>query len=125
MAEVAKITLSAEDKTSGAFASAIRNVKFLQTTIAGLGIGAGFKAFEQAARTALDVLDHFSPKGIIDAADQLGKLSQRTGIAVTSLDALQFAGKLADVTTEDLADSLKKLNVNIAAAARGEKEQAE
>ena len=122
MAERAEIILSASDRTAAAFKSAQRNLEQLQTTASGI---AGRVTGALAVITTLAAtLNRLDPRGVIDAADELAKLSQRSGIAVESLSALQYAGKLADVSTEELADSVKKLNVNIAAAARGEKEQA-
>lgn len=122
MAERAEIVLSASDKTAQAFASAKRNLTQLQASTAGLVARFGAVA---AGIGALGVaFSRLDPRSVIDAADELQKLSQRSGIAVENLSALQYAGKLADVSTEELADSVKKLNVNIAAAARGEKEQA-
>lgn len=61
-------------------------------------------------------------KNSIDAADELGKLSQRVGVTVESLSELQYAGKLADVGTEDLGNALKKLSVNLQEGAAGGKE---
>ncbi|MBK8916355.1 MAG: hypothetical protein IPM64_17460 [Phycisphaerales bacterium] len=49
-------------------------------------------------------------KSIIDAADELSKLSQRTGLAVRDLSELQYAGRLADVSTESLAKGVKGLS---------------
>jgi len=126
MAERAEIVLSASDKTAAAFASAKRNLTALQAatvgTVAKFGaIGAGITAAIGTVAKAVSLVD---PRPIFETADQLAKLSQRSGIAVENLSALQYAGKLADVSTEELADSVKKLNVNISAAARGEKEQA-
>lgn len=61
-------------------------------------------------------------KNAIDAADNLNKLSQRVGVTVENLSALQYAGKLADVSTEQLGDSLKKLSVNLQEGAAGSAE---
>lgn len=61
-------------------------------------------------------------KQSIDAADNLGKLAQRVGVTVESLSALEYAGKLADVSTEQLGDALKKLSVNLQEGAAGSKE---
>lgn len=60
-------------------------------------------------------------KNSIDAADELGKLSQRVGVTVESLSELQYAGQLADVGTDALAEGLKKLSVNLQDAANGNK----
>lgn len=123
MAEKAEIVLVGTDKTAGAFASAKRGFEGLQASA--VGIAARLGAIGATAVVAAEALDRFNPKSVIDTADGLNKLSQRAGIAVDTLSAYQYAGKLADVTNEELATSFKKLNQNIAAAARGEKEQAD
>lgn len=64
-----------------------------------------------------------SIKGAIDLADSLNKLSQRTGVATESLSQLQYAAKLADVSSESLTTALKKLNVSIAGGIAGDKEK--
>lgn len=65
-----------------------------------------------------------SVKQSIDLADSFNKLSQKSGVAVESLSALNYAAGLSDVSTEALGTSLKKLNINISAAANGSKEEA-
>lgn len=116
MAE-ARLTLTAVDQTRAAFDSLKRNLSDVERTASALGsvlagIGAGLSA---------GALVGFARQAI-DAADNLGKLSQRVGVAVESLAELQYAGKLADVTTEQLGDALRKLSVNLQAAAGGAKE---
>ncbi|MGF6958006.1 hypothetical protein [Paraburkholderia youngii] len=49
-------------------------------------------------------------KAAIDNADALGKLSERIGTTTEALSALQYAGKFADVSTEDLTGAFKGLN---------------
>lgn len=63
-------------------------------------------------------------KSIIDAADAINRLSERTGVAAEDLSKLQYAAKLADVDAEVLAKSLQKLSVEIVAAAGGSQESA-
>jgi len=117
-----KIILTGEDRTKSAFASASRNVKALQANVEGLIAPLG--GLRTIAATVATAVGAISLKSTIDAADLLANLSQRTGVAVEGLSALRYAGALADLSVEDLGDGLKKLNQNIAAAARGEKEQA-
>lgn len=64
-------------------------------------------------------------RNIIDQAEGLNKLAQRTGIATDTLSAYTYAAQLADVEQETLSSGLKKLAVNMTAAAGGSKEQAE
>lgn len=48
-------------------------------------------------------------KSTINAADELGKMSQKVGIAVEELSALDYAAKLSDVSTEQLQTGLAQL----------------
>jgi hypothetical protein len=52
-------------------------------------------------------------KGTANAADELGKLSQKVGVSVESLSALKYAGKLADVSMDSLSTGVKQLNKSI------------
>lgn len=61
----------------------------------------------------------------IDAADQLNKLSQKVGVSVEALSALQYAAKLSDVSIEQLQIGLTRLNVSLTDAQAGGKEAAE
>ena len=113
----AKLTITAVDQTRAAFDSVKRGLGDIERTASSLsgiiaGIGAGLSA---------GALVGFA-RASIDAADNLGKLSQRVGLAVETLSELQFAGRLADVTTEQLGDSLRQLSVNLAAAGDGARE---
>lgn len=116
MAE-AKLTLTAVDQTRQAFESVRRNFSDIERSASSLravlgGIGAGLSA---------GALVGFV-RSAIDAADNLGKLSQRVGVTVESLSELEYAGKLADVSTQALGDGLRKLNVNLQEAQAGSKE---
>lgn len=111
------ITLTAVDQTRAAFDSVKRNLDetariggLLNSTLAGIGAGLSAGALVGFVRSS------------IDAADNLGKLSQKVGVTVESLSELQYAGKLADVSTEQLGDGLRKLSVNLTEAANGSKE---
>ncbi|HRF06292.1 hypothetical protein [Accumulibacter sp.] len=58
-------------------------------------------------------------KKVIDAGDELSKLSQKTGLSVEDLGKLQYAADLSGVSTEQLGKGLAKLDVEIAAAGAG------
>lgn len=119
----ARIVISAADRTKAAFDSAQRNIKGLTAGVAGLA--GAFGPVGAAVTAVTTILGTISLKGVINTADDLGKLSQRTGVTVENLSALRFAGELAGISVDELGGALKKLNLNIAAASRGEKEQAE
>lgn len=58
-------------------------------------------------------------KSSINAADEMGKLSQKVGVSVEALSALKYAGDLSDVSLEALGNGLKKLSVNMLDTASG------
>lgn len=79
----------------------------IKSTFAGLGAGLAVGAFAGFVKEA------------IDAADEIGKMSQRVGVSAEALSALNYAASLADVSTESLGSGLKKLAVNAADTAKG------
>lgn len=85
-------------------------------TAAGVAIG---QFAVDAGRAVLDF-----GKRTIDAADDLSKLSQSTGIAVESLSQLQYAADLSGTSQEDLSAALGRLNKAAVNAGEGAKEQA-
>jgi len=72
--------------------------KAFKTALAGLGVGLSLGAFVSSIKHA------------IDAADELGKASQKFGVPVEQLSALKFAADLADVSFESLGKGLGKLS---------------
>jgi len=82
-----------------------------KASLAGLAAGLSVAAFVGQIKQAVEL------------ADQLNKLSQRTGIAVENLSQLQYAAKLSDVSSESLTGAIKKLNVAIAEGLAGDKEK--
>lgn len=73
--------------------------------------------------TALAVSFARNVKAAVDYADGLNKLSQKSGIAVESLSQLLYVAKMADVSQETLAGSIRKLNISIAEGRAGDKEK--
>lgn len=63
-------------------------------------------------------------KGILETADQMGKLSQKTGIAVETLAGIEGAAALAGVPIESLTKGFTRLSVNLVEAANGNQELA-
>lgn len=64
-----------------------------------LGVGTAFVA---AVRSSADF------------ADEMGKLSQRAGVAVEAMSGLSYAAKLADVDNQQLAKGLRELGQDVA-----------
>lgn len=115
----ARILISAEDKTREAFTSVQRNLGQLQDKASQLGglfarLGVGLSLAGIAA----------SFKSVTDNADEMGKLAQKTGVAVEELSKLDYAAKLSDVSREQLATGLQKLSRNMIEAAAGTGEAA-
>lgn len=75
-----------------------------------LGIGLSIGAFAELI------------KGSIDAADELRDMSQKTGVAVETLNGLAFAAGQAGGSMEAMADGATKLNKAVAEAGRGNKD---
>jgi hypothetical protein len=127
MATRAEIVIAGRDTSGPAFTSAQRNLQAMRTSAsaAAASVTASFAAIAAVTATVAGTLNSLNPRPIINYADSLNDLSERTGLAIETLSEYQFAAKLADVSNEQLAGGLKKLNENIAAAARGEKQQAE
>lgn len=64
-------------------------------------------------------------KGVAQSGDELQKLSIKTGETVENLSKLQYAASLSDLSNEDLAAGLIKLNKVMGQAADGSKEASE
>lgn len=114
------IDIVAQDKTGAAFKSVKGGLNDLSTSVGAVtGKIAGLTAVLAAIGSAAQV------KGLVDSADNMNKLSQKTGIAVSELSSLSNTADLAGVSNDQLASALVKLNKNIAEAASGGKEQSE
>lgn len=121
-----KIVLTAEDKTTGAFNSARKGLGNLaaeaKSVVSGVGaVRAAFGVLGGAVGAALSIT---AVKGAVDMLDQLDDLSEKTGIATEALSALRYAGEVVGTPIEALATGVRKLSLNMAAAAGGGKEQA-
>lgn len=83
-------------------------------------------ALDSIAKTALSLGGAVSAAGlvaytktIIDAADALNEMSERSGVSVEDLGRLQYAAKLSGVESEQLGKSLQALSGEIVAAGGG------
>lgn len=112
------IDIVAQDKTGAAFKSVKGGLDSIGNTV---GMVTGKIAGLTAVLTAIGGVTQI--KGLIDSADQMNKLSQKTGIAVAELSSLSNTADLAGVSNEQLGSALTKLNKSIAEAAAGSKEQ--
>lgn len=78
----------------------------------GLALGAAVAA--SAAAMAILVKEN------IDAADELGKTSAKLGLTTEKLSAYNYIAKLSGSDTESFSGAIKKLNVNMVDAAKGQ-----
>lgn len=107
----ARIRISAQDQTRQAFDSvnssltrAQAGAVALKAAFVGLGAGAAIAGIGRLVTSTINL------------ADELGKLSVRSGISVESLSALKQAGELADVSIEDLRQGFRQLNLSLVEA---------
>lgn len=91
------------DRASGALTA-------FRGAIGAIGVGAAAAIFSAQA------------KGAVNLADELSKLSERTGIAVESLSALRYQADLSGVGFDELQTALRFYNQRISDAAGGNKE---
>jgi hypothetical protein len=103
-----QIIITAKDETRAAIASAQQGLQSLTAGAASLGLQLGALG-GVASLGGIGLM----AKQAIDAADNLGKMAQKVGVSVESLSALEYAGKLSDVSLEQLGTGLKKLSVNL------------
>lgn len=89
------------------------------TSVGAFGGGIGLATSAALAFVAASTL---MAKGIINAADKIDELSERTGVSVKQLAGLQWAAKLAGIEGDGLSAVLKTLNKNVSEAGAGNKE---
>lgn len=94
---------------------------FLKGQLALDGIKAGLNALAGAARLVTrELVD--STLGLINEADAMQDLSDRTGVSADALQSLGYAGQFADVSMEQVGESLKFLSRNMVEAVEGNAE---
>lgn len=74
----------------------------------GAGIAAGAAAFVALAKQS------------INAADAMGETAQKIGMSTEKLSAYSYIAKMSGSDTDTLTNAVKKLNVNVVDAARGQ-----
>lgn len=116
----ARIVLSADDQTKGAFASVGRN--FTALTAQASGIKGHFTAVASAVFTAFAAIGALH---IVNQLDELNDLSKKTGIAAVTLGGIGFAAKQAGGDLQSASLATGKLNRSLAEAAAGGTKAAE
>lgn len=115
MANDTTIRISAIDQTREAFRSVQNNISGLTGNLKGIA-GPLAAAFSTVAVVGFS-------RSLIDAADALGDLSEKTGISATELSRLQNATALNGSTAEEFNSSIVKLQKSIVEASMGSKAQ--
>lgn len=95
----------------------------MNRTLAALDKGFSRVRHSLAAALSFAAIAHFT-KSQIDAADELSKLNERTGVSVEKLSEFAYGAKLAGVATQEMATGLQKLAQNMAEAASNRGSQA-
>lgn len=120
MAEIGKLAIKITADTLG-LVSGLKSADGQITTFsekAEMLVGK-LRAIGPAATLAGAALVGAMVRSVANTADELIKLSAKTGIAVEDLSRLQYAAGLSGVSNEALAVSLTKLSKNMAEAAGG------
>ena len=105
MAEAAKFEILGEfvDHISPELKKlATENIPLLIGSLVGLAASWGIENISEMISKSLEL------------GDEIGKLAQKTGIAAEQLSAFGLAAKLSDVSTQEFATSMRKLNDKIA-----------
>lgn len=119
MVAKAKIQLTAEDQTRGAFASITRNFDRLKAQAGSLSGTLGGLAVAGQVAAVFERLHHS-----IELLDKLDDLQEKTGVSVEKLSELRYAGETTGTSFEQLQGGLNKLAKTMTEAAGGNKEAA-
>ena len=111
MANDTTIRISAIDQTREAFRSVQSNISGLTSSLKGIA-GPLAAAFSTVAIGAF-------AKSVIDTADALGDLSEKTGIAVKDLSSLGNAATLNGSSADEFNDAIVKFQKSLAEAQKG------
>ena len=113
----ARLRITADDDTKGAWAAATRTAKAGAGKIGNeiKGIFSGFAAgisINGLQKLVTDALEY---------GDAIGKAATKSGLGTNAISELAFAAKGADIELEDLSRALSKLQVSVSKAADGNK----
>lgn len=117
------IVLNGKDNATSTFAKVAASMKNIEQAANKVQ---GALTFIKAGIAAIAVEELASKiKDTLDAADAMNDLSQRTGVAASTLSSFQLAAKLGDTSVENIGSSLFKLSKNMHDAANGNKDMAQ
>lgn len=116
VAELSANTASFQKDMGKAAAILNSHAAGMNKTLAGIEKGIGRVGTAFAAVITTTAVARFA-QGILNVGDEFAKLSQKTGVSVEKLSEFAHGAKLSDVSTQDLADGLRKLAVSMNEAA--------
>jgi len=117
VSDVLKVRLSAEGIQE--VIGALKKVEDQTRKTSGAGKEAGDTLGALGTLFAAQQIAAFAAHAL-EAADQLGKLSQKTGIAVEQLSVFTYMSQQADVSQEDLGKGFAKLSKTLDALNKGD-----
>jgi hypothetical protein len=120
LASVAKLILTAEDKTGAAFSAVQGGLDGIQGKALGLVTG-GLAAL--GAALTYGAFKSFID-GAIESAAAIQSLHEKTGVGIDALTSLRSAAKLADTDLQSIVPSILKLEQSMVKAAGGNAELA-
>jgi len=101
MANAVEIVIKALDSTKGGFASALKNVQGFSKAAGALG------GLAVAAGAAVGTAFAAAAKSFADNADELGKMSEKTGIATETLSKLKFVAEENNLSWEQMQKAFR------------------
>jgi hypothetical protein len=107
--------LVAENKTKAAFNQIGGDLKRTDTAFRGLAVAGGVLA---GAAVAVGAVGHASLK----SADETAKLATKLGSTTEALSQLDYVAERSGVSSQALSNSLRDMQKNAAAAAKGQGE---
>ena len=126
MATIGKLAVQITADTAGlssGLAAAGRQTDDFQARLGGLA--SKLKIIGPAAIAAGGAFAVGMIKSVANTADELAKLSARTGVAVEDLSRLQYAANLSGVSSQAMTTSIERLSRSMADAATGTGKAAE
>jgi hypothetical protein len=110
----AKYVITADDQTAAAWASALKSADSAGRKISGI-MKTAFAGVGLAAITG-------QIKAAINFGDEIGKAAVKAGVGAREMSELAYAAKMSDIEIGALSTGLRKMQVSIAEASRGNKE---
>lgn len=105
MANAVEIVIKALDSTRGGFSSALKNVQGFSKAASAMG------GLAVAAGAAVGTAFFAAAKSFADSADELGKMSEKTGIATETLSKLKFVADENNLSWEQMQKAFRGASI--------------